>query len=703
MSGLRDFLRWNTAVTPLTPTRASIAPLELREAHAALHVTHTVGKPQWPRKTPDAYQRDAYMKLALIFRCTNLIASAVAEAPVRVYRERDGDTETLPDHPLRQLLTRPNPQMGEAALFYNLVVRMCIYGFAAFEIERSGAGRPVGVWPLRSDWMKPIPRDQESYDWEYTVPGRQPVVLLGDDLVIVPYASLGDGDPRGIGPLEVAFREVGLLNTMQDHLKGFFDGGGLPVYGLIPDTEVDMTRDDANLVRDMWVEATTWRGGTPPKPPIMKSIKGIERLSFDYNELAYVDLRDVSEIAILTAFGVPGSLVGQRFAQERNTFSNYAEARTSFYQDTIQKLWSRIDDALTRSLLPELDVRGDVHLEFDVSKIDALQEDQTERRAHLLEAVKAGAVTRAEYKQALGLPVDPADEVYLMPFSVIEVPVGQAMPPRLPALPPPSDDERALPSGMERRNKLPIERRDAIQRRSNRVYDQTARLWAPRIDTYLQSQKQRVLATIVGAQRSMEVREALNVDDLDWDFELDELNDILGKLWNQVGEQAMADVDTLIPLPTDSVSLGDPFDLANQWVDTVRDDIGSRVVGITDTTKADIQRVVNEALAEGTSPDDLADRLTGLYEETYSGRSRAIARTESQVAFNTASANGYAQRGVTEVELMDNPLHTTDPGSDGLTCAQRNGRIVPVGSVNRHIWAEHVNGTLAIAPVLANW
>ena len=47
------------------------------------------------------------------------------------------------------------------------------------------------------------------------------------------------------------------------------------------------------------------------------------------------------------------------------------------------------------------------------------------------------------------------------------------------------------------------------------------------------------------------------------------------------------------------------------------------------------------------------------------------------------------------------PDHDEDYGaSDGLSCAERNGLIVPLGAVDIHIAAEHPNGTLAIAPVL---
>jgi HK97 family phage portal protein len=673
-----------------------MAPLQLREAQAGMRVAYTVGRPQWSDTNPAAFHDDAYRKLTLIFRCANLLAQSVSEAPIRVYRDRDGQQETLPDHRLRQLVTRPNPLMGEAGLMYNFVIRMAIFGFAALEIERSSTGAPIQLWPLRSEWLRPIPRNNAAFDWEYKIPGNQPTTIVANDIIVVPFAALGNDDPRGIGPLEVAIRETSLLNTMQDYLKAFFDGGALPAYGLILDPDTDFNQDDADTIRHAWREMIN-----SPDPPILESIRDIKRLGFDYNELAYIDLRDVSEIAICQAFGVPGSLVGQRFAQERNTFTNYGEARLSFYQDTVQKLWARIDDALTRSLLPELDTRGDVHMEFDVSKIEALQEDQGAVIDRMLRGLQAGGVSRADYKRSLGLPIEPSDDVYLMPFSVIEVPVGQAVPPRSSVSA--TDDTRALPAGTERRNRLPLERRAAMQTRSLRIYVQAARRWEPEFDKYFRAQMNRVIDAVTG-ERSMAGIEsrAINPDAIDWNLELEELNELVGKLWDQMGEQATNDADALIPSPIGALPESE-WDIANPWVQDVLSNVGGRVVDITETTQRDIQRVVSEALAEGTSPDDLASRLKGLYEETYNGRSRAIARTESQVSYNLATAQGYGQRGVTEVELMDNPMHDTDPGTDGLTCAERDGRIVPLSLVQRHVFAEHPNGSMAIAPVLQDW
>ena len=64
---------------------------------------------------------------------------------------------------------------------------------------------------------------------------------------------------------------------------------------------------------------------------------------------------------------------------------------------------------------------------------------------------------------------------------------------------------------------------------------------------------------------------------------------------------------------------------------------------------------------------------------------------------------GYRESGVVDrVQLLDNPNHTDAYGaSDGLTCAERDGLIVDLAAVERHIAAEHPNGSLVVTPMLA--
>ena len=677
--------------------------IEARDALGAMQVAYQVGRPIYPKRLASVYDEQAYRKIALIFRCINVVANSIASAPIRVY-ERGGDQQEteLPDHPLRRLMERPNPTMGETVFIATVMTAVASAGFCVIEKARSGAGRPVELWPLRSDWILPIPRSDGMADWEYRIPGREQVVIPAEDVIVITYAATPDYQLTGIGPLEVALREWGLLNTMQDFLKAFFDGGAMPTYGLLLADGVQLKKEDAELLQQQWMNRYSgWRSGQVA-PPVLQTIKGIQRLSFDYNELAYIDLRDVSEIAVLQAFGVPGSLVGQRYAQERNTFSNYGEARKSFYQETIIPLWARIDDALTRALLPEFDQRPNVSLRFDDSDVEALQEDENAKWTRAKDGLTAGGMTVNEYRREIGLPDDPGGDIYLRAFNIIEVPAGKKAVARSATVTVREIEPKAIAAETRQaRGLVSLETRNRIETRAHRVYTQAALSYGPKVQAFLDGQKARVLAVLGERSASwpLESRDAISeLLALDWGQEDAELDKLIRQLWNLMGETATTEAVKVLGLADDVVR----WDIANPWVREVLDVVGVRVTEINATTRQGIAQVVGDALNEGVTIKDLSNRLEGLYDETYRGRSETIARTESQVAYNTASVRGYEESGVvSEVELLDNPKHDTDPGSDGLTCAGRNGLIVELAKANTHIEAEHQNGSMAIAPVVA--
>lgn len=689
---------------------------EQRDALGAMETAWKVGKPTYPARNAATYDRDAYRKLALIFRCVTVMANAIASAPIRVYEQREQQPQEKPNHAMRRLMQRPNPMMGEARFLSIVAMTMGTAGFSVVEKVRNRYGSVVQLWPLRSDWIYPIPRSQSSPDWEYRIPGfdraANPDVEVTDNgwpliraanAIVTTFADTPDSGYTGIGPLEVALREWGLLNTMQDFLKSFFDNGAMPTYGLVLADGITLSQEKADLVRAHWAgRYSGWKNRDRADVPILQTIKDIKRLSFDYNELAYVDLRDISEIAICTAFGVPGSMVGQRFAQERNTFTNYGEARQSFYEDTVVPLWARLDDALTFGLLPEFETNRDIYLEFDKSNVPALQEDIVARRDHALRAMQAGGISRADYKRLMNLPVESGDDVYLMPFNVNLTPVGQKITPAPVRSLLTVHEPRALPTGdVERRARglVAYEQRSAIQRRANALYTQAGANFGPRFAAFFRAQGRRYLEIVQRSDHQpYATRDVAQPTDEFWDNEDAELKQQIEDLWNLMGGEATADVNALLGF---DASGGPDWNTGNPWVKDVLDKVGPRVTGINATTREDLARIVGESLDAGATMDEMKARISAQFEETYVGRAETIARTESQVAFNEASAAGFRETGIDEVELLDNPMHTDGyDAEDGLTCAQRNGKIVPVASVSLHIRSEHPNGQLAIAPVL---
>jgi HK97 family phage portal protein len=652
-----------------------ITTLQTRDTVAASYPTFQLGKAVWPERDPFTYQQEALRKIALIFRCVGVTANAVAAAPIRVYAENeDGETTTLPRHPMRQLMQRPNPRMRETRFVAFVAMTMAVSGFCVVEKVRSASGRVVELYPLRSDWVRPVPRSASRVDWEYRIPGyATPWLLDNDDVIVFPYSDRPDGSPTGIGPLEAALREFGLLNVMTDFLKAFFDGGAMPVYALVPrgaDNGLGgrkaMTQAEADYVKAKWVSKY---GGLHRaiEPAILDGIEDVKQLSFDFNQLAYTDLRDLADAAICQAFGVSPMLVDAMVGMKHSTYSNKQEARQGFYEDTITPLWARLDDILTLGLLPEFETRPGISMEFDTSRIPALQEDRNAKATWLVQGTLGGAISVHTLHRELNLPPpDGADYFLTTPDPVAA----------LRSLPTSSETRmaRLVP---ETRERIVTRNRDDIERLGNR--GESA------LREFFREQAERILPFILDG----------GVDAVDWDREADLLRRVLATIHQEAGAEAFkaASNDLLVIID---------WNLANPRVSAVLNDLAGRIVDISDTTRDDVRRIVGQALDEGVTLDELASRLRGQFVETYRGRSMAIARTESMVAYGKASRLAYEESGVVAaVELADNPRHTEGYGaSDGLTCAQRDGLIVPLDKADRHIEAEHPNGSLALIPVL---
>jgi hypothetical protein len=184
---------------------------------------------------------------------------------------------------------------------------------------------------------------------------------------------------------------------------------------------------------------------------------------------------------------------------------------------------------------------------------------------------------------------------------------------------------------------------------------------------------------------------------INWDDEDERLwNEVMRPFYQASGERAFDGVNAVAGT---TIS----FDLANPNVSRIVEQLGKRIVDISETTRADVVRVIAEGQADGLSLSQISDSIRDLFEQTYKSRAETVARTETQVSYNLASQLGYQESGVVEeAEMVDNPDHVEPyDSSDGLTCAERHGMIVNVGLMDHHVEAEHPNGSLAFIPILS--
>lgn len=729
------------------PTPATLDATGPSDAYAlaALEIpAWQLHRPSWPTWDPQIGAQLGYARLALIYRCVNIVAHALGTATIRVYDEaKDGDT--VSDHPMRQLMKRPNPLMGEAAFWGHVGTRAAVGGFCVVEKERNRAGQVIALWPLQSAWLRALARRDSSFDWQYRIPGiAEPFLLSAEDVIVFRWADTPSGSPFGMGPLEACLREVAMSNAMLDFIKGMFERGAVPMYGLIPQEGTKrLDQGEVESIIDAFVER---RGGlsNAVRPVYMQAIKDIKRLGFDMNELAYNDLHDMTELGIIQAFGIPASVAQLRVGLEHSTSrANVASDEAKLYRQTIIPLWGRFDDALTLGLLSEFEPPNSTRsLEFDTSNIQALQDDLTDKAGWVNSGVAAGWMSVHTAHRELGLPLPPGDDYFLRTLNVQAIPIddplglaaqaaadkkaadqakaaadaaaakaAQTPPQPDPNLPPPADQKPpklASDGPMETLVGVPPSEQYAVRKRiagSNRaMVNRISNVGTKLLATYFRQAGERIAKQIeapAGVRlyaangHGRRPAETLTVANINWDHEEKQLAKTLEKIHSLAGETAAETVSK-------QVGVGVAWDLANPQVRKVMDQLGTRVVGINQTSKDLVSEAVTSGLEAGKSRSEIADDLKSLFGDWSDSRASTVARTESMLSYGKASAAGYRMTGIVDrIQCFDNPGHIDDYGAeDGLSCAERDELIDDVDSADLHLESEHPNGSLAIAPVL---
>src|SRR5690348_15643229 len=118
---------------------------------------------------------------------------------------------------------------------------------------------------------------------------------------------------------------------------------------------------------------------------------------------------NVREIAVI--LGVPGELLGD---STNKTYSNYAEARRSFYTETVLPLMDVLRDLLNAWLVPMYGENG-LRLDYDRDDIEALQEDRALVWTRAKEAYAGGLLTLNEARDLLGYDATNEGDIFLTP------------------------------------------------------------------------------------------------------------------------------------------------------------------------------------------------------------------------------------------------------------------------------------------------
>ncbi len=140
--------------------------------------------------------------------------------------------------------------------------------------------------------------------------------------------------------------------------------------------------------------------GNAHRPAIANFIRDIKTLGISHREMDFMQGLRWSLEEVSRTYGVPKPLLSDF---ERATFANVNAAERIFWRNTMVPELQFLQEQLTRMLLPRLGY-SDLSLEFDLSAIEALQEDENRRVQREVQLLDRGVLTINEVRRQRNLP-----------------------------------------------------------------------------------------------------------------------------------------------------------------------------------------------------------------------------------------------------------------------------------------------------------
>jgi HK97 family phage portal protein len=363
------------------------------------------------------------LQAATVYMCVKRLAEDIAGLHFVIERLADDRWSADPQHPLNNLLTRPNRWMTPFEFWRYMVMSLELRGNAMAVIKRGWDGQPEELIPLNWDRVSVLlsPRGTLFYNVSHPQIGFG-VTFHQDDVIHVRGLTV-DGGYLGMTPIAVAQDVVGLSIAAQQHGAVFFRQGATVAKVLKHPGRLspEAATRIGQSIRDAY-------GGVQNahKWAVLEEGMDIADLQMTNEDAQFLQTRAFQVIEICRMFGVPPHKVYQL---DKATFNSLEQQDQAYVGESIRPRTTNIAQACNGKLLFESDM-GLIRLRIDHSEM--LQGDMKSRAEFYGSTVNNGLMNRNEARAGLGLPPVPGGDAFRVPANTTLLNADGTMPPKPP-------------------------------------------------------------------------------------------------------------------------------------------------------------------------------------------------------------------------------------------------------------------------------
>lgn len=413
---------------------------EAKESATSSIMVMNPGQPVWSPRDYKSFADEGYNKNVVAYQAINRIAEAIGSVRWTAWR---GETE-LTESPLLDLIKNPNPMQSYQEYLMAKVGFLMISG-NSYEERVVVGGQPRELYNLRPDRMKIIPASNgipASYCYEFN--SRKifwdvdPLTLQSDVMHTKLFNPINDW--YGMAPIEAGAFAIDQHNESMKWMQSLLQNSARPSGALV--TKDGESLSDDNYTRLKAQIQDQYQGSSNAgRPMLLEGGLSWQAMGLSPTDMGIIEAKYSSARDVCLAFGVPPQLLG---IPGDNTYSNYAEARLAFWEDTVMPLLDRISAEWNKWLGPFF---GDQELRADLDKIPAI----ADKRMTLWDmADKSTDLTINERRELKGFEPIEGGDVLLVGMGQISLgdaaaPLDVAPPDPVPPNPEdePLDDEEA--------------------------------------------------------------------------------------------------------------------------------------------------------------------------------------------------------------------------------------------------------------------
>lgn len=210
-------------------------------------------------------------------------------------------------------------------------------------------------------------------------------------------------------------REIYGDSAVASYASKLLGGNGVIPYVVgIDDKDGVLSQEDLNNIKAKLIEQTT--GANAGQGLVLSARASFNRTGLTPAELDLRNSRYMSQEVFASVTGLPPQVLNFGAGLERSIYNNMAEADRRAVDSYLQPLWWHIAQELTNQLLPDFDQDTSHFLEFDLSEVGALQEDENAKVERIAKLYEGGIIRRGEARTEMNYEADPdgADDVYFV-------------------------------------------------------------------------------------------------------------------------------------------------------------------------------------------------------------------------------------------------------------------------------------------------